>query len=68
LIARLFLAHPGSVNETYFEHMRFAAWFSSRLFLAGFAALAHAIVPGVCEKTASTIVAQLYERTRNRGK
>lgn len=67
MISRLFLAHPSSVDETYFEHMAFAGWFASKLLMAAFAAGIHALVPGCCEKTASTIVAQLYERTHNRG-
>lgn len=30
-IARLFTDHPHSVDETYFEHMRFAGWFAGKL-------------------------------------
>ncbi|ENT04598.1 DUF6356 family protein [Brucella sp. 63/311] len=67
-INRLFTAHPQSVDETYFEHMAFAGKFSLKLFGAAFAALIHAILPFLFEKTASTIVRQLYERTHNRGR
>ena len=49
------------------QHTRFALWFSSQLALAALAALCHAILPFTCEKTASTIVKRLYERTHNRG-
>ncbi|QPC86443.1 hypothetical protein GA830_06610 [Mesorhizobium sp. NBSH29] len=66
-IARLFTEHPASVEETYFGHMAFAAWFSSRLFLAAGAALVHAVLPFLFETTASRIVRQLSERTHNRG-
>lgn len=66
-IARLFSEHPASVEETYFEHMAFAAKFSMRLFAAALAALVHAFLPFLFEKTASGIVRQLYERTHNRG-
>ncbi len=66
-IGRLFTAHPASVDESYFEHMAFAAWFSSRLALAAGAALVHALLPFMFEKTASGIIRQLYERTHNRG-
>lgn len=66
-IARLFTSHPASVDESYFEHMAFAGKFSGRLFLAAFAALIHAVLPFLCETTASRIVRQLYERTHNRG-
>ena len=68
MISKVFLDHPRSVNETYFEHFLFAIKFSAVLGLAAIAALIHAFVPAMCEKTASRIVAQLYERTHNRGK
>ena len=68
MFARLFLTHPASVDETYLEHARFALGFSLRLFAAAGAALVHAIVPALFEKTASTIVADLYQSTHNRGK
>ena len=65
-LARLFRDHPASVDETYFGHMAFAAWFASRLFIAGGAALVHAVLPFMFETTASRIVRELYERTSNR--
>ena len=68
MISRVFLKHPRSVNETYFEHMGFAAWFAARLFQAGLAAAVHAIFPNCFEKTASGIIAELYQRTHNRGR
>ena len=68
MLAKVFLNHPRSVNESYFEHMGFALWFASRLLTAGAAALIHAVIPCCCEKTASPIIAELYERTHNRGK
>jgi hypothetical protein len=67
MIARLFLDHPHKVDETYAEHFRFALWFAARLSVAAGAALIHAMIPACCEKTASTIIAELYERTRHRG-
>ena len=67
-ITTLFTAHPASVEETYLEHMAFAARFSSRLLLAAFAAAVHAVFPFLFEKTASTVVRELYERTHNRGR
>lgn len=65
-VTKLFLDHPASIGETYFGHMAFAAWFSSRLFLAAFAALIHALLPFLFETTASRIIRELYERTHNR--
>jgi hypothetical protein len=67
MISKVFLDHPASVDEGFFEHMGFALWFSGMLFAAAFAALAHAIVPCLFEKTASGIIARLYSRTANRG-
>ena len=65
-LAKLFTDHPASVHETYFGHMAFAAWFASRLFMAGGAAFIHAVLPFMFETTASRIVRELYERTSNR--
>ena len=67
IIQRTFGDHPQSVDETYLEHARFAGGFSLRLFAAALAALVHAVIPCLFEKTASKIIAGLYERTHNRG-
>jgi hypothetical protein len=67
MIQRLFMTHPNSVDETYGEHARFAFGFSLRLFAAAGAALVHAVLPFAFEKTASRIVADLYQRTHKRG-
>ncbi|MFD1985272.1 DUF6356 family protein [Mesorhizobium newzealandense] len=66
-LAKIFTSHPAKVGETYFGHMGFAAWFSSRLLVAAGAALVHAFLPFLFETTASRIVRELYERTHNRG-
>ncbi|YBV96421.1 DUF6356 family protein [Phyllobacteriaceae bacterium JZ32] len=67
-ITRLFTDHPASVDETYLEHMAFAAGFSAKLFAAALAAMIHAVLPFLFEKTASGIIRTLYERTHNRGR
>lgn len=67
MINRIFLEHPAKVDETFLEHMAFAGKFSAKLFMAGGAALVHAFVPCLFEKTASTIIAELYAKTSNRG-
>ena len=64
----LFLTHPRSVDESYGEHMAFAGRFSARLFLAAGAALVHAVLPFLFEKTASRMIAEMYARTHNRGR
>lgn len=63
---RGFIDHPASVNETYFQHMRFAAGFAMTLFAAGGAALVHAIVPPLFETTASRQIAKLHARMEAR--
>ncbi|WP_157019299.1 DUF6356 family protein [Mesorhizobium xinjiangense] len=65
-LARLFTDHPASIGESYFAHMAFAAWFSSRLATAAAAALVHACLPFLFETTASRIVRELYERVDKR--
>lgn len=68
MITRVFLDHPRSVDESYFEHARFAGGFSLRLFGAACAAAVHAVIPCLFERTASKMIAEMYQRTHNRGK
>ncbi len=65
-LAVLFTNHPASVNETYFGHMRFAFGFAFWLFAAAMAAMVHAIVPALCETTASRILGRLTARMQSR--
>lgn len=67
MISRVFLTHPHSVDESYLEHAAFAGRFSLRLFAAGAAALVHAMVPCLFEKTASRMIAEMYAKTHSRG-
>jgi Family of unknown function (DUF6356) len=62
MFARLFLSHPESVGESYFEHQRAALSFAGPLLLAGFACILHAMIPGLCERTASRRIAMLHDR------
>jgi hypothetical protein len=63
---KLFTDHPASVNETYLEHTAFALRFAFWLALAAGAALVHAVLPFMFEKTASTIINRLHARIHNR--
>jgi uncharacterized membrane protein len=65
-LATLFLDHPATVDETYFQHMRFAFSFAFWLGTAALAALVHAIVPAMCETTASRILKRLHARIESR--
>lgn len=64
--AALFLDHPATVNETYLGHMRFAFGFAFWLGVAAMAALVHALIPAVCETTASRILRRLHARIEAR--
>ena len=67
MIRRLFLSHPASVGESYFEHQRVALSFAVPLLGAGLAAFLHALVPAVCERTAGDIIRSLNARLEKRG-
>lgn len=66
MIDRIFLEHPRSVNESYGAHFLFALSFSGQLLLAGLAALVHAFVPILFEKTASNLIKQMNRRMEDR--
>jgi hypothetical protein len=61
-IQHLFTDHPAKVGETYGEHCAVALSFSGQLFKAALACLAHAFLPFLFERTASTIIRQLHDR------
>ena len=61
-VTALFLAHPRKVDETYLQHMGVALHFGFWLAVAAGAALLHALVPALCETTASRIVKRLHAR------
>lgn len=61
-LRRHFTEHPASVGETYFEHMKVASGFARTLAKATVACTVHAIVPSMCEKTASTAIKELHAR------
>ncbi len=66
MIRRLLLDHPRLVGETYGEHMLVAGRFGFLLLRAGFACLAHAIVPAFFTRTGSSTVKQLYGEMKGR--
>ena len=57
-----FRSHPASVNETYWQHLRSAAYFSGCLFAAAVVCLVHAIAPCFFTRTGSRLVTHLHER------
>jgi hypothetical protein len=60
MLDRLFLSHPRSVNEGYFEHQGRALRFSASLLGAGLACFVHALVPGLFERTGSRMIERLH--------
>lgn len=58
----LFTHHPGSVGESYGEHLVSAGSFALRLALAASACAIHAVLPFLCEKTGSRLVTELHDR------
>ena len=51
--------HLAEAGETYLVHMRFASGVALMLIGAGVACLLHALIPALCEKTASRTVGHL---------
>jgi len=49
----IFTEHPHSVNETYFQHMKFASFYGINMLIGSLACFVHAIFPFLCKKTAS---------------
>jgi hypothetical protein len=66
MFQRLFVAHPAAANESYLQHQRVALSFALPLMAAAGAALVHALIPGLCERTASDKVRALNARLEKR--
>ncbi|WP_350335104.1 DUF6356 family protein [Coralliovum pocilloporae] len=62
LLKDLFVTHPESVDETYFEHMGQALSFAGTMAKGMLMALVHAFIPGLFEKSASRLVTGLHDR------
>jgi hypothetical protein len=60
-----FTAHPHSVNETYSEHLAFAARFGIKMTLGGVAALIHAMFPFLFVTTAGRLCDELQRMRQN---
>ena len=60
MFARLFIEHPRTVGEGYFEHMGASLGTARKLAMASLACLVHAVVPGLCKTTGSTAILRLH--------
>ncbi|ABC64081.1 DUF6356 family protein [Erythrobacter litoralis] len=66
---RLFTEHPGSVGETYLEHLQVAWSFGFPLVRAGIGCIVHGLLPFLCSNTGSkTILAQHARLIAARGR
>jgi hypothetical protein len=59
---RLFIDHPRSVGESYFEHLRFACSFGASMVTSGLACFVHGALPFLFQTTGSRTVLGLHER------
>ncbi|MEO0688668.1 MAG: DUF6356 family protein [Pseudomonadota bacterium] len=59
---RLFVEHPATVGETYFEHLMAASSFGFHMIVGGIACLLHGLFPFLCVKTGSKAVDKLHHR------
>ncbi len=59
-LRRLFLDHPRSVGESYFEHLGVATRFGAKMVGGGIACVLHGLVPAVFARTGSDTVKGLY--------
>lgn len=58
--------HLKEINETYFEHMRFAQRCGFRMIVAGIACVVHSIIPDIFVTTASDTLKNLTEEINQR--
>jgi hypothetical protein len=68
LLEQLFLDHPRSLGESYWQHQRRALRFGVSMIGGGAACLVHALLPAVFVHTASSTVQRLYEEMRAAGR
>jgi len=62
VVEHIFLKHPRSVGESYWEHQRRAWRFGTAMIAGGAACLIHALVPALFLSTASTTIRRLHEK------
>ena len=65
-LSKIFTHHPQTNGETYFEHMRCAAYYGFRMTLSGLAAIIHSIFPFVFETAASDCAKMVNEEVERR--
>lgn len=66
LADRLFVDHPRSLGMTWASHGKGALKIGLELIVAGFAAIVHAVVPGLFTETAGRTVTRIYDHIQQR--
>ena len=56
-----FTEHPESVDETYFEHMAFAAGMSAKLLRAAWCCAVHAVMPWRHSTSGITSIKEMHD-------
>ncbi len=64
----IFTEHPNSVNETYFQHFRFACCFAVSMFFAAAACFLHALFPFWFKDTASIKIYKIVDCLKKNGR
>jgi hypothetical protein len=62
LFRSLFIEHPASVDETYFEHFASALSFGTKMVIAGVACMVHGLLPAIFVSRGSDTICALHER------
>jgi hypothetical protein len=66
LLRKIFLDHPRSVGESYYQHLACATGYGFRLTGAGLACLIHAVAPVLFKDTASGVVIGMSRELKDR--
>lgn len=66
MFARLFVDHPRTVGESYFEHMGASFGVARRLLVAGAKCVVHGFVPGLCKTSGSDAIMALHREVSPR--
>jgi hypothetical protein len=62
MLKKLFIDHPESVGESYFQHMGVAFGFGFKMLGAGLACMVHGLVPGLFKSTGSQAITCLHDK------
>ena len=60
MINRIFLSHPRTVGESYWQHFGVATRFGGTMIIGGVKAVLHGIFPNICQTAGSDTVRNLH--------